>query len=141
MKTIRIVLLFILPALLFSSCMSSSHSMKSVENRIEFVKNDFEFSDQVSGEATQVKIFGIDWARLFDKKWGEISGSGYSIEIPVIGAYLSKGVNSYAVFNMIKDNPGYDVVMYPQFESRITNLIIMKATKVKVTARLGRIKK
>lgn len=141
MKTIRIVLLFFIPALLFSSCVSSSRSMKSVDNRIEFVKNDFDYSDQVSGEATQVKIFGIDWARLFNKKWGEISGSGYSIEIPVIGAYLSKGVNSYAVFNMIRDNPGYDVVLYPQFESQVTNLIIMKSTKVKVTARLGRIRK
>lgn len=141
MKAIRIVLLFVIPALLFSSCVSSSRSMKSVDNRIEFVKSDFDYSDQVSGEATQIKIFGIDWARLFSKKWGEISGSGYSIEIPVIGAYLSKGVNSYAVFNMIRDNPGYDVVLYPQFESQVTNLILMKTTKVKVTARLGRIRK
>lgn len=141
MKTVRILFIVCSLAILMSSCMSASHSMKSVDNRIEFIKSDFDYSDQVSGEATQVKIFGIDWARLFDKKWGEISGSGYTLEIPIIGSYLSRGVNSYAIFNMIKDNPGYDVVLYPQFESQITNLIVIKTTKVKVTARLGKIKK
>ena len=141
MKTLRIVLLFSAVALMVSSCMSSSQSMKSVENRIEFVKGDFEYSDQVSGEATQVKILWIDWARLFDKKWGEISGAGYKMEIPIIGSVLSKGVNSYAVYNMIKDNPGYDVVLYPQFETQVDNKILIKTTKVKVTARLGKIRK
>ena len=61
--------------------------------------------------------------------------------ILIIGAYLSNGVNSYAIFNMIKDNPGYDVVLYPQFEPQVDNKILIKTIKVKVTARLGKIRK
>ena len=48
--------------------MSPSHSMMTVDNRINFVKSDFEYADQVWGEATQVRTLGVDWARLFDKK-------------------------------------------------------------------------
>jgi hypothetical protein len=114
--------------------------MKSPNNYIEFYRGDFDYSEQVSGEATSVQIFGIDWARIFDKSMGEIGANG-TIDIPIIGGFLGSKVNTYAVFNMIKDNPGYDVVLFPQFETKVDNKIIMKTTTVKVTARLGRIKK
>jgi len=140
MKKLRLFLLLGVLPLLITSCSVASHSMKTPSNYIEFNKNDFEYSDQVSGEATEVKIFGIDWARIFDKKLGEIGATG-GYEIPIIGGFLGKRVNMYAVYNMIKDNPGYDVVLYPQFETTVYNQIIMKTTKVKVTARLGRLKK
>ncbi|HQH40461.1 MAG TPA: hypothetical protein PLC81_07880 [Bacteroidales bacterium] len=140
MKMLRLFLLSGVIALLFAQCTVSSHSMKSPNNYIEFNKGDFEYSDQVSGEATEVKILGIDWARLFDKKMGEVSDvTGF--EIPIIGSFLAKKVNMYAIYNMIKDNPGYDIVLYPQFETEVNNQIIMKTTRVKVTARLGKLKK
>lgn len=140
MKALKYVALLGVLALLIPSCTLSSHSMKTPNNYIEFSKTDFEYSDQVSGEATEVKILGVDWARLFDKKMGEIGASG-TIDIPIIGSFLGKKVNTYAVYNMIKDNPGYDVVLYPQFETEVDSKIIIKTTKVKVTARLGKLKK
>jgi len=140
MKFFKLFLIAGVVTLLFAQCTVSSHSMKTPNNYIEFNKGDFEYSDQVSGEATEVKILGIDWARLFDKKMGEVSGiSGF--EIPIIGSFLAKRVNMYAIYNMIKDNPGYDIVLYPQFETETVNQIIIKTTKVKVTARLGKLKK
>lgn len=41
-------------------------------------------------------------------------------------------------------NPGYDVVVYPQYETKIERPIglgIFKITTVKVTARLGKLNK
>jgi len=113
--------------------------MKTPNNYVQFTKTDFEYSAQVSGEATEVKILGIDWARIFDKKYGEIGGVGY-IDIPIIGSVIGERINTYALYHMIKDNPGYDVVFYPQFESQVEKKILMKTTKVKVTARLGKLK-
>ncbi len=61
--------------------------------------------------------------------------------MPVIGDYGKGKVNSYALYNLMQQNPGYDVVIYPQYETKkfIVPLIYSKRT-VKVTARLGRIK-
>lgn len=126
---------------LFSGCSVMSRSMKEPSNNIQFQKNDFEYSDQVSGEATEVKILGVDWARLFGHKMGELQNSSNSFNIPIIGGLIGNKVNGYALYNVMLDNPGYDIVLYPQYETSKTNLIITKITKVKVTARLGKIKK
>jgi len=41
----------------------------------------------------------------------------------------------------MKKNPGYDVVLYPQFETKKFVIpFIYSKTKVKATARLGKIK-
>jgi hypothetical protein len=140
MKSNLLILVVGALLLLASSCSLSSHSMKTPENYIEFSKGDFEYTDQVSGEATEVKILGIDWARLFERKMGEIGETG-TIDIPIIGSFIGRRVNTYAVYNMIKDNPGYDLVLYPQFETHMNRVFIVKVTKVKVTARLGKLKK
>lgn len=139
MKLIRLIGFLGVIVLIAPGCTISSHSMKTPSNYIQFSKSDFEYSAQVSGEATEVKIIGIDWARIFDRKDGEIEGSSY-VNIPIIGGIIGKRVNNYALYNMIKDNPGYDIVLYPQFETQVEKKILMKTTKVKVTARLGKLK-
>lgn len=127
-------------AVMFTSCTIKSHSMKAPNNYVEFKKEDFEFSGQVSGEATQVKIFGIDFARIFEQKYGEVEAAG-NLQIPIIGSFIATKVNLYALYNAMKDNPGYDVVFYPQYETQKTGIpIIFTTTKVKVTARLAKIK-
>jgi len=127
-------------AAFFSSCTITSHSMKEPGNYVEFTAKDFEFSKQVSGEATQVKFFGIDFARIFDQKLGELQAPG-TLSIPVIGGLIAKKVNLFALYNVMKDNPGYDVVFYPQYETETTGIpIIFTTTKVKVTTRLGKLK-
>jgi len=123
-----------------SSCFVNSKSMKEPQNYIQFEKGDFEYSEQVSGEATEDKVFMVDWSRLFLKTYGETQ-AGAAITIPIIGGVLGNKVNGYAIYNMLKDNPGYDIVLYPQFETETQNFFLFKHTKVKVTARLGKLKK
>jgi len=148
---------------LTSSCSISNLAMKQPNNHIEFYKNDFEYSPQVVGEATSVKVLMIDWQRLFSWKSGEVSGEELGAEslnvslasqflidpvigvvtaaIPVLGEYAKSQVNNLALYDMMKKNPGYDVVLYPQYESKKFVIpFFYSKTSVKATARLGKIK-
>jgi hypothetical protein len=146
-----------------TSCSIANMSMKQPNNHIEFYKGDFEYSAQVTGEATSVKILMIDWNRLFSWKTGDVSGETQptspinismgtqlavdpivgvlSAVIPVLGESAKGAVSNYALYDMMQKNPGYDVVLYPQYESKkfIIPFIYSKTT-VKATARLGKIK-
>jgi hypothetical protein len=139
--------------------------MKQPNNHIEFRKGDFDYSPQVTGEATSVKILMIDWARLFNVKTGDVTGENaveqtelttinmigqfaeenfvgaFNAIIPVIGEFGKEKVNQYALYEMMKKNPCYDVVLYPQYETKkfVIPLFYSKTT-VKATARLGKIK-
>lgn len=150
-------------ALILSSCSVSNHSMKTPNYHIEFYKSDFEYSRQVTAEATSVRVLGIDWNRLFKWETGQISSDrfdqqtqnitvggnvvtetvagAFSAVIPVLGDHGKGRVSSYALYNLMKENPGYDVVIYPQFESKKFIFPIFYSKRVvKVTARLGKIK-
>jgi len=137
------ITLGVMAAMLLPSCQVATKSMKEPANHIQFVKDDFTYSDQVSGEASETKILMIDWARLFSKNMGEIKkDGGFKFSIPVIGGLTSSKVFNYALYNIIQDNPGYDIVLYPQAETvKISYLGIVVHSKVKVTARLGKLKK
>ncbi len=133
-------------ALFVSSCTTTNLSMKSPNNYVEFEKEDFELSEQVTGEAEATFIFMIDFERLFKKKQASVS----AISIPIIGAYISMfdpngKVKSYALYDMMEKNPGYDVVFYPQFEVVNSSPIgipwIIQTSKVQTTARLAKLKK
>ena len=124
----------------FTGCSTYSKSMVEPHNHIQFTHDDYTFSDQVSGEASQTKLFGIDFARLFSKKYGETSRIGYS-SVPVIGGFISNNVVNYALYNILQDNPGYDIVLYPQYDIQTSTFLIGKTTRVKVTARLGKLNK
>jgi hypothetical protein len=139
MKTVRTLFLLGIIAVFAASCTTMTRSMKTPGNVVRFEKADFEFSGQVSGEATQTKIFGIDFARLFSKKYGDVQ-SLFQVSIPVIGNFTGSVVNMYALYNLMNDNPGYDVVFYPAFEAKTTGLpLLFTTTNVKVQARLAKI--
>ena len=131
-----------------SSCTTMNHSMREPNSRVEFTKNDFTLSDQVSGEAKTTKIIGIDWKRLFKKNMGTVEGGGIAISvasIPVIGNFLSDKTASYALHELMDKNKGYDVVFYPQYETIVSKPILgigffSTVTTVKVTARLAKLK-
>ncbi|NBC84187.1 MAG: hypothetical protein GVY19_12535 [Bacteroidetes bacterium] len=159
----KALLLLMLVGLL-GSCSISNHSMKTPNYHIEFYKSDFEYSEQVSAEATSVRILGIDWKRLF--RWQDgtidsdlrnedqdynvnISGAfnaddvigSISTVVPVLGDYGKGKVSSYALYNLMQENPGYDLVIYPQYETKKFIIPIFYSKRmVKVTARLGKIK-
>jgi hypothetical protein len=123
--------------------------MREPNVKLNLNKSDFTLSDQFEAEASSVKIIGIDWGRLFMKKTGEIGGNSEKISlasIPVLGTLLTDKTSNYALYNLMNNNPGYDVIFYPQYETKVVKPFlgigfITKITKVKTTARLGKLNK
>jgi hypothetical protein len=138
--------------------------MQTPNYHIEFYKADFEYSPQVTAEATMVRVLGVDWSRIFNWDAAKISNSNelsspgvditlgtnvvvdpivgvISAVIPVLGDQVKGGVRSYALYNLMAENPGYDVVVYPQYEVKkfIVPIFYSKRT-ARVTARLAKIK-
>jgi hypothetical protein len=140
---------FSMLVLTLASCTTMNKSLREPNSRVEFKKEDFTLSKQVTGEATSVKIIGIDWARIFKNKTGTVSGEGginaLSLSsIPVIGNYIGDKTSAYALHDMMENNQGYDVVFYPQYDTKVSRPFlglgfIIKKTKVKATARLARL--
>ena len=131
-----------------TSCTSLNHSMREPNSRVNLNKSDFTLSDQVTASATSTKILGIDFERLFMKKTGVVEG-GAAISIasvPVFGDLLLDKTSNYALYELMKSNPGYDVVFYPQYETKVSRPIlgigfIIKNTTVTTKARLGKLNK
>lgn len=133
--------------ILFANCTTINKSMKEPNAHIQWQKSDFVLSDQVSAEAKSTTIFNLDFARLFNKSTGTTAGSSAAISsasIPVIGTVLTDPTASYALYELMAKNPGYDVVFYPQYETKTVCPLgfsfIIKTTEVKATARLGKLK-
>jgi len=144
------MLMFVALIAAFSSCTTLNHSMREPNAKINLNKSDFSLSDQVSAEAISIKIIGIDWARLFTKKTGEVAGGGSSsislASIPVIGNFASDKTANYSLYELMSSNPGYDVVFYPQYETKVLKPVLgigflTTITTVKTTARLGKMNK
>jgi hypothetical protein len=131
----------------FSSCTTVNRSMREPNARVEFEKSDFTLSDQVTATATSTKILGIDFQRLFTKESGNVEGGALNISLaslPVVGNIVTDKTASYALHQLMSQNPGYDVIFYPQYETRVVKPIglgfIYKKTTEKTTARLGKLK-
>lgn len=60
--------------LLLSACTSTQRSMREPHNYIEFHREDFELSEQVTGQARSAQVFGIDFKRLFKSETGVKDG-------------------------------------------------------------------
>lgn len=135
-------------AIFLSSCTSINTTMREPNVRVNLTKDDFSLSGQVKAEAKSVKIVGIDFARLFLQKTGTVEGGAAAINVaslPVIGNVLGDKTANYALYQMMTENPGYDVIFYPQYETKIVKPILgigflAKITTVKTTARLGKMK-
>jgi hypothetical protein len=141
MKQIRIKTWIIALAFmgLFTSCTSLGRTIREGNTLVQLKKEDYALSDQVSGSAKQVKILAIDWSRLFKKERSRI------VTAPLLttgGVKNLSKVESYALYNLLLNNTGYDVVFYPTFEQeRIKVLFFFSKTKVTVRARLGKLNK
>jgi hypothetical protein len=150
-KTIIKMVMFVAVIAAFSSCTTLNHSMREPNTRVNLNKSDFSLSEQVTAEATSVKILGIDFARLFTKKTGVVEGGAAAASIslasiPVIGNFVADKTANYSLYELMNGNPGYDVVFYPQYETKVFKPVlgigfITKITKVKTTARLGKLNK
>jgi hypothetical protein len=137
MKTLNLRPLFLIAIVvtLLSSCNTMGHMMQEGNTTVELDRDDFTMSKQVSGSAEQIKILGIDWSRFFTKK-------GSRVSVPVLGAHTKVGrCGSYAMYTMLENHEGYDVVFYPTFHTEKQNILwVFQKTTVTVNARLGKIK-
>jgi hypothetical protein len=147
MYRLKFLTLVVLIAII-SSCTTLNKTMREPNTRVELSKNDFTLSDQVSADAQTTKIFGIDFARIFMKRTGTVEGAAsVSVaSIPVIGNLMIDKTANYSLYQLMSNNPGFDVVFYPQYETKIIKPIfgigiLTKITSVKTTARLGRLNK
>lgn len=134
-------------AFLASSCTSINKSMKEPANHIEFTKADFTLSEQLSAEASATRILGIDLARLFKMETGTVEGTlspaTVIYMVPVVGTMAKGSTANYALYTLMTQNAGYDMVLYPQFESKKVcplGIPIISKETVKVTARLAKFK-
>jgi hypothetical protein len=150
MKKLSFTFLFAVAGLLFlSSCTSVHKTMREPNARVEFEKSDFEFSQQLTASATSTMILTIDWTRIFNQETAAVEGGGMMpislASIPVVGDVVADKTANYALYELMKANPGYDVVFYPQYTTKIEKPVlgigfIYKTTTVTTTARLARIK-
>jgi hypothetical protein len=149
-KTMIKMVMFVALIAAFSSCTTLNKTMREPNTRVNLTKSDFSLSDQVTAEAKTVKVLGIDWARIFTKKTGAVEGGGSSsislASIPVIGNFVSDKTANYSLYELMNGNPGYDVVFYPQYETKVFKPVLgigflTKITTVKTTARLGKLNK
>ncbi len=141
MKT-RLILLSLVAvfAIGFTGCSYTMKSMKSPNNYVEFSKDDFSFSSQVIGEGTQTRIIGIDWAHLFKSETATVVEAS-AFNIPIIGNLPVGGSQAYAVYDLMQKNDGYDVVFYPQYETKMTGIpLLYQKSHTVVKARLAKIK-
>ena len=145
MKKLKFLLLIGVATIMATSCTTMRSSLETPKNHVEFNKEDFEFSERVTGKATQTLILGIDFERLFKEEYSEIDKPA-AISIPIIGNLVSfPTVSNYALYKITQENPGYDVIFYPSYETKTSKPIIGLPIYIKkestVKARLGKVKK
>ena len=145
----KLILNVIVLAVILSifSCSSTHQTMMHPNVRIDLNRKDLVLSEQLTASATSKKIIGIDFQRLFEKKSGDIRAVPFAYNyysIPVIGNIVSNPVANYALYELMQQEKGYDLVIYPQYSINERKPIlglgfIYKVTEVSATARLGKI--
>ncbi len=129
------VLLIAVAALAFASCATSTQTFTPSGAVVNFDPSDFEFSAKKTASATTTRIVGIDFENLFVSKSANVGA-------PIVSAMpLTDKTANKAAFNMLSENPGYDVVFYPTVEMEKMSYIVMSTAKATIHAKLGRLKK
>lgn len=139
MKRLTLLFTMVAAAIVMSGCMSTQMTMTKAIPEIELKPEHIEVSQPLEATAVTTKVFGVDWSRLFSRREADIRGSVYST-MPGIDK-----TDQYAIYSLLKQNEGYDMVMYPKFTTVVRKPFlgigfIIKVTEVKVTARMAKLK-
>jgi hypothetical protein len=70
---------------LSTSCTTTRNSSHEGNYALQFNRKDFEFSDVVTGTAKEVKVLGIDWKRLFNRKETVLKADGQTVNNSTVG--------------------------------------------------------
>lgn len=142
MKKLFFILTVVGSLVLSTSCTMKMNGMSDANTQLNLTADDVTFSEVKEAEATEKLILMVDWKRLFKKEVGEVrrrGGAGFSL--PIIGGSTSfTRAESYAIYKLLKENPGYDAVMYPQFSGQSKGLApFFIKTNVTVKAKLVKV--
>ena len=132
----RLLPILLLTVVLASSCSTTFRTMREPNVLFELTGRDYVLSDEaVTGEATVLYVFGIDWKRIF----GHTDRAEF--DAPVVGLEnIVKGAEQYAIYDLMEKNPGYDFVMYPQVTKSYKQFpLIYRRVNVTVKARMGKL--
>ncbi len=139
MKKICIILSVIAMTMMMGSCMSTQMTMSGAIPELQLKPEHLDVTPQLEATAVTVRVFGIDWERLFTERSAAIRASVYT-PMPIVDR-----TDMYAIYSLLKQNEGYDMVLYPQFNTVVRKPflglgMIYKVTEVKVTARMAKLK-
>lgn len=128
-------------ALLLASCTVHQRMIADSSSRVNFTEKDFSITPVYSGEATVVRVFGIDWGFFIKRGSGYIGNEVSAISVPLAGTVLRPNkADQYALHDLLKRHPEYEVVFYPQFKRKKWSIPgIYSRTHTTVQARLGRL--
>ena len=139
MKKYYLLFAALLFAASFSSCVSTHSSIASSTPQIQLKPEHLDVTEQKEAAAVTTRIFGVDWGRLIGSRSATIRGTVVST-IPSFDR-----TDEYAIFSLLKQNDGYDMVLYPKFTKVVRKPVlgigsICTITEVKVSARLAKLK-
>lgn len=139
MKKWFLIFAVALMAMTFEGCVSTQMSVMNATPQIQLKPEHLEVTQQLEASAATTRIFGIDWDRLFNKREAVIKGSVYS------SLTLMDHTELYAVYSLLKQHEGYDIVLYPQFVKVVRKPVLgigclCTITEVKVKARMAKLK-
>jgi hypothetical protein len=151
---------------LSTSCTTTRNSSHEGNYALQFKRNDFEFSDVVTGTAKEVKVLGVDWKRLFNRKETILKPEGETANSPTFGQlnygraqgyYYGSGSGSFyrymnlglpvdlaeelALHDLAQKNPDFDVILFPKYDKKTHWWILGRTTTVTAKARLGQLKR
>lgn len=134
-------LLTIVAGLAFTtSCTMRMNGMSDANARLLLDTDDVTISETKEAKASESLILMVDWKRLFKKEIGEIRRGGAGFSLPVIGNTSFTRAEAYAIYKLLKENPEYDAVLYPQFSGQAKGLLpFFQKTNVTVKAKLVKI--
>lgn len=161
----RLLFLLFISTILLASCTMSRNAMREANYRLWLNHEDLNYSEQLTGTAEQTKVFMVDWHRVFGiRKWNyggigdlptdqiEVNGAANArfnsvanspfnfVMDGILSINSINRVEQLAVYDLVAKNPGYDLIMFPQFTSQKKWFVIGSKTTVTCTARLAKIK-
>lgn len=141
MKKLKYASILFLGTLFLSSCSLRMNGISNSNAQLNLTTDDVEISEQKEVIVEEKLIFGIDWKRARKKEIGQVRRRNSGIPIPVIGANSFSRAESYALYRLLEDNPGYDAILYPQFSGQAKGFLpIFFKTELTVKAKLVKLK-
>ena len=124
-----------------TSCTMKMNGMSDANAQLNLTSSDVTISETKEARATEKLIFAVDWKRLFKKEIGEVRKRGGSFSLPIISGSTSfSRAESYAIYKLLKENPEYDAVLYPQFSGQAKGFLpIFMKTDVTVKAKMVKV--